>query len=594
MSKQIDIAGAMFNKPHFSASDHGSEGNPPDPAVPTRIRVTLDNLEPYAGNPRTKRNPNYDEIKESIRHRGLDHAPNVTRPTPDQPYMINDGGNTRLEILNELWEETGERKFFEIDCMFRPWRSERDVFVAHIIENEMRGRMSFIDRARAAMRLKSDFETEQGKGLSVRELASEITNLGWSLKHQNLSAMIYAHEKLLSVLSETLDSGMGRPAITSIRKMLTECQTYWDSVAIESDGSFESIWQPIFEEMDGYGAFDLELARDKIEEGIAARLDCPVSGIRAEIQGVAAGYVEAGYRPEDLFKTKELSAPDGVDDHPSPSGWTYNVERITADDTGVTPPLNHEPQPGPHQAHEDFGREHETVEAARSIAHPQHYSGHDASFTEQVEAPSTCFGSSGEGYVTEHEEQERGTHHDSRTPRTPKQYSVDEAKELAYNAAKSVAELCGFGRGVLSAREAGINTPEPYMLHVGSMHDIPSQFQDAALDVFGLLWETTLSVAIHIHCDSASLNDTTVALYNRYTNHEHLDWHLIRLTVAIHKSHPGSLPGMDLRGGSTELWSNIIDAIDHFYWAVGLFLNTYCLEHPEIQHHSRKAPGAGQ
>jgi chromosome partitioning related protein ParA len=55
-------------------------------------------------NPRVTQNPNYEDIKESIRNRGLGHAPNITRQSPDRPYMVKDGGNTRLAILNELWQ----------------------------------------------------------------------------------------------------------------------------------------------------------------------------------------------------------------------------------------------------------------------------------------------------------------------------------------------------------------------------------------------------------------------------------------------------------------------------------------------------------
>lgn len=45
--------------------------------------ITLEQLRPYDLNPRLMRNPNYDDIKESIRRRGLDTPPPITR-RPDQ------------------------------------------------------------------------------------------------------------------------------------------------------------------------------------------------------------------------------------------------------------------------------------------------------------------------------------------------------------------------------------------------------------------------------------------------------------------------------------------------------------------------------
>ncbi|MDD2167270.1 ParB N-terminal domain-containing protein [Glaesserella parasuis] len=56
------------------------------------ITVTLDKLRPYEHNPRKTRNPNFEMIKESIRRRGLDHKPNITRRPGEDFYIIADGG----------------------------------------------------------------------------------------------------------------------------------------------------------------------------------------------------------------------------------------------------------------------------------------------------------------------------------------------------------------------------------------------------------------------------------------------------------------------------------------------------------------------
>ncbi len=54
-----------------------------DPLMETSMIVTLEQLRPFDLNPRLIRNPNYDDIKASIRHRGLDTPPPITR-RPDQ------------------------------------------------------------------------------------------------------------------------------------------------------------------------------------------------------------------------------------------------------------------------------------------------------------------------------------------------------------------------------------------------------------------------------------------------------------------------------------------------------------------------------
>jgi hypothetical protein len=99
----------------------------------TPIVVTLDELRPYELNPRLTRNPLYDEIKASIKERGLDAPPPITRRPGADDYIIRNGGNTRLSILRELWSETKEERFFRITCQFRPW-SERGEPMLNMIE----------------------------------------------------------------------------------------------------------------------------------------------------------------------------------------------------------------------------------------------------------------------------------------------------------------------------------------------------------------------------------------------------------------------------------------------------------------------------
>lgn len=230
MNIKKDIA-ALLNKPHFHVD--GDNGPlPPDPSIPTRMKVTLDQLVPYHSNPRILKNPDYDAIKESIRNRGLDHAPNITRQSPGQPYMIKDGGNTRLSILSELWQETQDYHFYELDCMFYPWTSDFDVYVGHIIENDLRSPFSFIERAIAVTKIKSEFEAIEQKPLSLRELERKIHSIGWTtVDFTNLGQLLYAHVTLFPIIPNTFWGGTGRDAVKKIRKILESARTFWESVA---------------------------------------------------------------------------------------------------------------------------------------------------------------------------------------------------------------------------------------------------------------------------------------------------------------------------------------------------------------------------
>ena len=80
----------------------GESGGKGVPLSEIPMLLTLDQLRPNPDNPRTSRNPKYDEIKASIRRRGLDSVPKVTRDPecPDDTYIFSDGGNTRHAILS--------------------------------------------------------------------------------------------------------------------------------------------------------------------------------------------------------------------------------------------------------------------------------------------------------------------------------------------------------------------------------------------------------------------------------------------------------------------------------------------------------------
>lgn len=303
----FDIA-ASLNAPHFQEqSGHGQL--PPDPLIPTRVKVTLDMLVPYADNPRVTQNPNFEDIKESIRNRGLDHAPNITRQSPDQPYMVKDGGNTRLQILNELWQETNDPRFYELDCMFHPWTSDLDVLVGHMVENEARGSMLFIERAIAAVKIKSELEEQDGKKISTNELSKRITKLGWSVDQSNLGQLLYAHDTLFPIIPNVFWSGMGRDGVKKIRKILDNSRSFWESVATPDEGNFEEIWQNAFSALDG-DAFDLTEAQNQLEADIALRLNVPFTSVRGEIHAIAQGIPPEGVRPANLItETQEPSSP---------------------------------------------------------------------------------------------------------------------------------------------------------------------------------------------------------------------------------------------------------------------------------------------
>jgi ParB family protein of integrating conjugative element (PFGI_1 class) len=141
---------------------------PPIPLLNVGLELrSLDvsQIKSYEHNPRRAENTEYDRIKASIRREGLGQPLVVTQRPGDAHYVVHAGGNTRLRILKELFAETGDRRFGTVACVCRSWTGEADVLLAHLKENDLRGDLTFVDKARAVAESKRLLEEETGTGV---------------------------------------------------------------------------------------------------------------------------------------------------------------------------------------------------------------------------------------------------------------------------------------------------------------------------------------------------------------------------------------------------------------------------------------------
>ncbi|MEI8544076.1 ParB family protein, partial [Escherichia coli] len=136
-------------------------------------------------------NPRYDDIKSSIFSRGLETVPKVTRIPESEPdiYIFSDGGNTRYQILKELWEETGDHRFYRIHVLFKPWPGRLQCVIGHLAENEVRGELTFSEKARGIQNARRIYEDSMQRTVTIRELASLLTDEGLPVSHSSVSRM---------------------------------------------------------------------------------------------------------------------------------------------------------------------------------------------------------------------------------------------------------------------------------------------------------------------------------------------------------------------------------------------------------------------
>ncbi len=223
-----------------------------DPIADTPMVVTLDQLRPYDHDPRMKRNAAYEEIKASIRERGLDAAPAITRRPGEAHYIIRNGGNTRLAILRELWSETRDERFFRISCLFRPWpeRGEIIALTGHLAENELRGGLTFIERALGVEKARGFYEQETGAAPNQSELARRLAADGYPVQQSHISRMADAVRYLLPAIPTLLYGGLGRHQVERLSVMRKACERTWEhyakghSLPLDFDSFFQEVLSP--------------------------------------------------------------------------------------------------------------------------------------------------------------------------------------------------------------------------------------------------------------------------------------------------------------------------------------------------------------
>ncbi|BAT64988.1 protein with ParB-like nuclease domain in PFGI-1-like cluster [Pseudomonas aeruginosa] len=312
-----------------------------DPIADTPMVVTLDQLRPYDHDPRKKRNPAYEDIKASIRERGLDAAPAITRRPGEDHYIIRNGGNTRLAILRELWSETKDERFFRISCLFRPWPSRGEVVMltGHLAENELRGGLTFIERALGVEKAREFYEQESGTALSQSELARRLAADGFPVQQSHISRMNDAVRYLLPAIPTVLYGGLGRHQVERLSVMRKACMLAWERYAkgrmLVQD--FDDFFQEVLSQFD-----------TQADEFAPQRVQDELIGQMSELLGI-------DYDVLALDLTESESRHRALVSDPTPPSAPPALPALREPGTLARPPTAPAVPPGARERDEDSG-----------------------------------------------------------------------------------------------------------------------------------------------------------------------------------------------------------------------------------------------
>ena len=295
----------------------------PPPARGESLLLSLDQIHAYERDPRHSPNAEYDRIKASIRETGMDQPLVVTQRPGAIDYLVAAGGNTRLRILKELCAETPSNELHHVACIYRPWCGEADVLLAHLRENDLRGALTFIDRARAVREFRELLADERGVLTPTqRELAEQLRCRGYAVSQTAVSNMEYAVDVLLALIPKALAAGIERREIENIRSLERAVRELWQRRMPDAIDEFTSFFNTLCRRFDSPD-WDLQSLRHALEAELAERLNRSVQAVRLMLEAELTG------APGEDFDIPESEPwPDG-----DPEG---GVEDAVSNGTSIT------------------------------------------------------------------------------------------------------------------------------------------------------------------------------------------------------------------------------------------------------------------
>ncbi len=265
-----------------------------DPIAPTAIKINLDEIEPFDKNPRRAANKSREAIKDTIIQQGIDALSfPVTRRPGQSHYIPNSGGNTRLDIMNELYKQTQDEKYYWINTTFIPYVDETTLLINHLGENDNRDSNIFIDNALGIREtyeqyLKDHPDVDE---ISQRDFINFLKEAGLGCTREALRAQNYAIDELYAYIPQALDSGTGRPRVVSLKKIETIFGNYWQAQSLPND-EFKAHWRTVLSQNDSWDSFCVNQIESDILDIVAERvitqhIDFPGLLTREAIQGEA-------------------------------------------------------------------------------------------------------------------------------------------------------------------------------------------------------------------------------------------------------------------------------------------------------------------
>ena len=309
----------MAKKQKINNKDDDQGGQAVNPRL---VCLDIDQIHLYDRNPRTVRNPEYERIKHSIANHGLEQPLIITRRPGDEDYIVKAGGNTRLQILKDLYEVTRDPCYAVANCIEVGWKDESTVLLGHLRENSLRGELTFVDQAAAVCAYAEMLAEEQGvERVTLKDLQAALRNNGLPTSDGTLSRMRYAAEFLMLAMPLALSDGLGHRFVGTISKLHRSAAQLWVRRGLGSEDEFDAVFAELCRRHDGPD-WQFEPLRRAVEVELAEAGDISIQTIRMSMDTsrLAALVPPEDINPITILETRENAQLPSHDINPESEG----------------------------------------------------------------------------------------------------------------------------------------------------------------------------------------------------------------------------------------------------------------------------------
>ena len=279
----------FLNADHDPPASNEISTDHTDPVVEVPVRICLDQIKEYDQNPRRAAGSEYETLKEGLRTSTARTVTLlITRRPGDEHYIPAMGGNTRLHILKELYAETGDDRYFFLNCTQQPWTSELDLVVGHMKENDHRSDYIYLDRARGIRTIKELMEAE-GEVLSQRQFVERLKKeLGYTkISQRTLIRYAYVLDHLYPYIPTALEAGLGKRTVEAIQGLKKQLDDFCKQLFSEADitaATLDDFFCAGLEGLDHAQGIDISDLTQRILTEVGRYITARNDGARVDIQ----------------------------------------------------------------------------------------------------------------------------------------------------------------------------------------------------------------------------------------------------------------------------------------------------------------------